>query len=257
MVVPTLAVFSILVFGQPNPRYLLAAVTSVIATAVATITGAALWRTQPESDGVAFGSLMLWTRFRRESAISRVGAAAKSFGSIAINATLSTVVIALVLGATALERGEPPSFSFEQLLPTDRGPDEEEDQVLGTRITRDGEATDDVAPEESFTAAGSGSEGVTPTEDGSWTGTRSFTGEVIDTSDLGTTDPNPDPEPEPQPEPSPEPQPEPNPDPEPQPTTEPEPQPEPEPTEDPGPGNGNGNGHDTGDKGDKGKGGGD
>lgn len=67
-VLPTFAVFSILVFGQPDPQPFLATVVSIVAITAAIVIGAQIWKTQPESTGFAFGDLMVWSWRRRKRA---------------------------------------------------------------------------------------------------------------------------------------------------------------------------------------------
>ncbi|MBW3594482.1 MAG: translation initiation factor IF-2 N-terminal domain-containing protein, partial [Actinobacteria bacterium] len=67
-IAPTFVAFATFVFGNPNPRPLLATILSIILTAGAIILGSAVWATQPESAGFSFGDLMLWSWVRREAA---------------------------------------------------------------------------------------------------------------------------------------------------------------------------------------------
>jgi len=67
-VVPTFAAFATFVFGNPNPRPLLAVLLSIVLTAGAIVVGSAVWASQPESAGFSFGDLMLWSWVRREAA---------------------------------------------------------------------------------------------------------------------------------------------------------------------------------------------
>lgn len=60
--------FGILVFGQPNPRPVLATLLSLTTTVFAVAVGVAVWHAQPESEGHSFGDLMLWSWVRRRKA---------------------------------------------------------------------------------------------------------------------------------------------------------------------------------------------
>ncbi|MGH2806050.1 MAG: HD-GYP domain-containing protein [Actinomycetota bacterium] len=79
-VLPTVAVFGILVFGQPHPRPVLAIVLSLTTTLFVVAAGAAVWHAQPESEGHSFGDLMLWSWIRRRNAERRVTQSATVVG---------------------------------------------------------------------------------------------------------------------------------------------------------------------------------
>ena len=64
-VVPTFFVFAVLVFSQPEPMIVLAVLLSILLTAGAVVVGSAIWARQPESEGLAFGDLMLWSWVRQ------------------------------------------------------------------------------------------------------------------------------------------------------------------------------------------------
>jgi len=67
-VVPTFFAFAVLVFSQPEPMILAAIALSIVLTAGAVIAGSAIWARQPESAGVSFGDLMLWSWIRQYQA---------------------------------------------------------------------------------------------------------------------------------------------------------------------------------------------
>ena len=67
-VAPTFIAFALLVFSQPSPNYTAAVGLAIALTIGALVAGSALWRTQPESAGIAFGDLMLWNWVRHYQA---------------------------------------------------------------------------------------------------------------------------------------------------------------------------------------------
>src|SRR5688572_23689797 len=79
-VVPTFIAFAILVFSQPNPNILAAVIASVFLTIGAAVAGAALWARQPESAGVSFGDVMLWSWVRHWHAERTLNHATRTLG---------------------------------------------------------------------------------------------------------------------------------------------------------------------------------
>ena len=67
-VIPTFFSFAVLVFSQAEPMLLAAIGLSILLTAGAVVTGSAIWARQPESAGVSFGDLMLWSWIRQYQA---------------------------------------------------------------------------------------------------------------------------------------------------------------------------------------------
>ena len=67
-VIPTFFAFAVLVFSQPEPKILAAVALSTVLTAGAVVAGSAIWARQPESAGVSFGDLMLWSWIRQYQA---------------------------------------------------------------------------------------------------------------------------------------------------------------------------------------------
>ena len=80
VVIPTFIAFSLLVFSQPRPFVMAAVIASVLLTTGAAIAGAALWARQPESAGVSFGDLMLWSWVRHSHAERALEDATRTLG---------------------------------------------------------------------------------------------------------------------------------------------------------------------------------
>ena len=68
VVVPTFFAFAVLVFSRPDPQILAAIGLAILLTAGAVVAGSAIWARQPESAGVSFGDLMLWSWIRQYQA---------------------------------------------------------------------------------------------------------------------------------------------------------------------------------------------
>lgn len=79
-VVPTVVVFWVLVFGRSRPQLVLAVLLSVTLTGVAASLGAALWARRPESDGIPFGDMMLWSWVRHRDAERKLSSALRTLG---------------------------------------------------------------------------------------------------------------------------------------------------------------------------------
>lgn len=118
VVIPTFVAFALLVFSQPRPYLLAAVIASALLTTGAAIAGAALWARQPESAGVSFGDLMLWSWVRHRHA----------------ERTLAEATQALGLDGSGRPRGEPTAGDgdrLEALLAIARALDSKSSYTLG------------------------------------------------------------------------------------------------------------------------------